>query len=289
MKKKIFIITGLILILIIFAIIAMILIFNKETPNNQSNKLTEMKTEEVPDNAISKTETKIGYYADVDGDGNPDGIIYADLATSKNGQWKDENGEYAWSEKDGIYSYEAVANTKNYYVSQTDYKGPFGTKDVLTAIDGEGEDRFYVMALEDFSNETYCWYDAGYGNLHKFTTGISTDFGTGMTNTENMIEKWNSNTYGNQNDNKTYLDVWGVIQQKVSDGWFIPSKGEWCAFSDSLDITSSNYTNYGLSKEYWSSSQLYNYDLAWCAGFSYGYTYSVAVNGNSRVRLSTTF
>lgn len=282
MKKKVFIVIGVVLILMILAIIAAILIFNKEKPDNHSNELAGIEAEEqVPDNAISKTETKVGYYADVDGDSQPDGVIYADLAVAKTGEWKDE---------DGTYSYETITNTKDYYVSQTNYEGPFGTKDVLTAIDGDGEDRFYVMALEDFNvDETYCWYDDAYGNMHKFTTGLSTDFGTGRTNTESMVEKWNTNTYGNQNNDETYLDMWAVIQQEVANGWFVPSKGEWCAFGDNLEITSDNYTNYNLVEWYWSSSQLYTYDMAWCACFDLGYVNYSAVNLNRSVRLSTTF
>lgn len=155
---------------------------------------------------ISQNQSYVGYYADVDGNGTPDGVIYADLAVSKSGQW---------TNSDGTYSYTAKTNTKDYYISQTNYEGPFGTKDVLTAIDGEGEDRFYVMALEDFNTGTrYCWYYAAYGNMDDYATATSLDFGTGKANTEAMIAKWNSSVYGAQNDNGTYLDMWGAIQDK---------------------------------------------------------------------------
>ena len=36
---------------------------------------------------IEKTKSYVGYYADIDGDGTVDGIIYADLAVGGSGQW----------------------------------------------------------------------------------------------------------------------------------------------------------------------------------------------------------
>ena len=45
---------------------------------------------------------------------------------------------------------------KEYYISKTNYSGPFGTKDVLSAK-GSGNNRFYVMALSDVGNDTYLW------------------------------------------------------------------------------------------------------------------------------------
>ena len=42
------------------------------------------------------------------------------------------------------------------------------------------------------------------------------DFGSGRSKTEMMIEAWNNETYGVQNDSKTNLeDMWGVIQDEV--------------------------------------------------------------------------
>lgn len=248
-----------------------------EFTNIMAEETTPPEPEEPP---IDKVEPKVGYYADIDGNGTPDGVIYADLAVSKSGQWTDS---------DGTYSYTAKTNTKDYYISQTNYEGPFGTKDVLTAIDGEEEDRFYVMALEDFNTGTrYCWYDAAYGNMDDYATATSLDFGTGKANTEAMIAKWNSSAYGAQNDNGTYLDMWGAIQDKVAEGWFVPSRGEWGAFGDNLGITTDNYVNYGLSDWCWSSSQG-DTNRAWRALFDNGYmNYSDVINDRC-VRLSVTF
>ena len=38
--------------------------------------------------AISKTDSFVGYYADADGDGTVDGVIYADLAKGTSGTRK---------------------------------------------------------------------------------------------------------------------------------------------------------------------------------------------------------
>ena len=94
----------------------------------------------------------VGYYADTDGDGTPDGIIFEDFKNGGSGTWgKGSNGSYTIS---------TVSSTKSYYISQTNYKGPFGTKDVLAAT-GSGNARFYVMALSDYNNSaTYNYSDA---------------------------------------------------------------------------------------------------------------------------------
>lgn len=234
---------------------------------------------------ISQNQSYVGYYADVDGNGSVDGVIYADLAFSKSGQWVDNKG---------AYSYTAKTNTKDYYISKKNYEGLFGTKDVLTAIDGDGEDRFYVMALEDFNTGTralYCWYDGAYENMTDYETATSIDFGTGEANTKAMIANWikgENGGYGAQDDNGTYLDMWGAIQDKVEEGWFVPSRGEWAAFGDNLGIKKDNYANYGLSKWCWSSSQRSKID-AWIANFDIGYMSSRLVDSAFYVRLSATF
>ena len=108
---------------------------------------------------------------------------------------------------------------------------------------------------------------------------------TGRINTERMIASWNSSQYGEQNSN----DMWGLIQDEVSDGWFVPSKSEWAAFAKAFDITSSNYSSkYGLSSRYWSSSQ-HGTRTAYRASFSYGDISSISVTSTTYVRLATTF
>ena len=220
------------------------------------------------------------YYADIDGNGSVDGVIYADLAKDVSGQWPDGD---EW----GPYSYTAESNTlKNYYVSQTGYEGLFGTKDVLKA-EGNGADRFYVMALNDVDSNTHYWYYNASG-LENIVSESSNDFGAGKTNTSTMISKWNNGGYGTQDNN----DMWKVIQIKVGNindpTWFVPSKSEWAAFGDALDITTDNYPNYGLKDRYWSSSQ-YGTSYAFGARFDTGYIGSSGVGSDGYVRLSATF
>lgn len=225
------------------------------------------------------------YYADLTGDGTVDGVIYADLAVGGSGVW---NGD-SWSN----YSYEAETGLKEYCIINEEYTDEhFGTGKVIAPIDKDSnkKDRFYVMALDDVNPGTrYCWYDAAYGKLEKTVATNYNDFGEGRTNTEYVMNKWKNSLWGKQNNNGTYLDMWGVIEEQFNDGWFVPSKSEWSAFGDKFKITSSNYVNqFGLSGWYWSSSQ-YSTSRAYYAYFSHGYVSSGNVNYSRYVRLSTTF
>ena len=155
-----------------------------------------------------------------------------------------------------------------------------------------GNERFYVMSLEDINPETrYCWYDAAYGKLDKTVATSENDFGRGIENTEYVNEKWNdpSLPWGAHNDNSSYDDMWEVIQEEIADGWFVPSKSEWAAFGAAFGITSSNYLRtYGLSRNYWSSSQVLT-NSAYGATFYGGNILTGLVSGSSCVRLATIF
>ena len=100
----------------------------------------------------------VGYYADVDGNGTVDGIIFEDFKVGGSGIWGS-------SKQYGKYSVPTNSNTKSYYVSKKNYNGLFGTKDVLTPLES-GNDRFYVMALNDYSTKQYAFWDA-----EKITSG----------------------------------------------------------------------------------------------------------------------
>ena len=147
------------------------------------------------------------------------------------------------------------------------------------------------MALEDINPGTYyCWYDAAEGKLNKLVGTSENDFGQGRENTEYVNSKWNdpSLPWGAHNANSSYDDMWEVIQEEIADGWFVPSKSEWSAFGVAFGITSSNYSSkYGLSNNYWSSSQRTT-RYAYRAYFDGGIGISL-VNGNRYVRLATTF
>lgn len=188
----------------------------------------------------------------------------------------------AWDTKGSCtFTYEQTPNLKEYEISQDSYPtigGTTGTMPVVSAVKGtRGNDRFYVIALKDFTVETtnednittthtrFCWYGAG--NITDSAVVSKTGFGTGETNTKTMISKWNGSEYaeegfgdyGKQNACSN-LDMWGVIQEKVKDGWFIPSKDEWSAFGYFLNNKTTNAlnaTNLGLWGYYWSSS-IYN-------------------------------
>ena len=56
------------------------------------------------------------------------------------------------------YSVSTISSTKNYYVSESNYNGKFGTKNVLSAT-GSGSERFYVMSLNDYNNSTTGKYE----------------------------------------------------------------------------------------------------------------------------------
>ena len=96
----------------------------------------------------------VGYYADVDGNGTVDGIIFEDFKKGGSGTWG--TGLYR------SYTISTVSSTKSYYISQINYKGPFGTKDVLTAT-GSGNARFYVMALSDYNNSAQYTFEKAKG------------------------------------------------------------------------------------------------------------------------------
>ena len=240
------------------------------------------ETQEV----ISKTESYVGYYADIEGDGTVDGIIYADLAVGGSGQWPDGD---EW----GIYEIPKVeSELKEYSISETMQDGPFGSKYVISP-EGSGADRFYVMALEDIGDgATYCWYDAAYddgGKLDNIVSETTNDFGQGKTNTADVLAKWKAGEWGTQNDDGTYQDMWGEIEDEINAGWFVPSKSEWAAFGGNLGITTSNYGTYGLSHWYWSSSQR-DTNNAYGACFNGDvFIDDFIVNNNDYVRLSTTF
>ena len=252
-----------------------------------------------PPEPISETESFVGYYADTDGDEQADGIIFLDLADTEHssGRWNNDS----WSD----YEYTPVTEgLKQYTVCSESYTGFNGKWEhpVLTAIDNNGADRFYVMALEDFTTGDYtrfCWYDDAYGNLTDYIDETYNDFGDGRENTINMIREWNlgeNGKYQGAQNQGSYPDLWGAIQTAVGNienpTWFIPSKSEWAAFGDcvytKLGVNTDNYQDYGLSSWCWSSSQ-YGTGAAYGASFDTGSILTGHVDFDIYVRLATTF
>ena len=95
-------------------------------------------------------DSGVGYYADTDGDGTPDGIIFGDFKEGGSGKW----GSIQFYPELSSYSIPTTSSTKNYYVSQSNYDGVFGSKPVLSTKDS-GNSRFWVMSLNDLSSSTY--------------------------------------------------------------------------------------------------------------------------------------
>ena len=258
----------------------------------KGEKITGTRVEPISNDDLEISTTNV-YYADLDSSGEitVDGVIFADLAG------EEENGE--WGNGWGVYTIPSETGLKQYYIKGEYIDEHFGTGKVIAPMEGtSGNERFYVMALEDINPGTsYCWYDAAYGNLDSSYDAIGTDNDfaiagaepTGRINTERMIASWNAEEYGVQNDNSTYDDMWGVIQDEVDDGWFVPSKSEWSAFGSAFGITRSNYSSkYGLSNYYWPSSQ-YTTGSVYRANFIDGYILRTRVDDSSSVRLATTF
>ena len=222
------------------------------------------------DQKASETESYVGYYADVDGDGTVDGIIFADLLHGKTGQWGDSNGTYT------IPTIEST-KVKSYKISQEDYTDPLGGTSKILTTSGDGNDRFYVMDLTNVGKSEYRLANSQ-------MSGTITTFGSGKANTQTLRET-----------NNLYFTLREPIESKVNKGWFIPSKEEWSAFGEELGITRSNYSAKGLSREYWSSSQN-DTDLscAWYADFDFAcMEYMNGNNGDdydyNYVRMATTF
>lgn len=241
---------------------------------------------------ISKTDSFVGYYADTNGDGIVDGVIFADLAVGGSGIWNHTG--YSHNNSVGTYSYSIISadELKNYIISQDNYNSKFGKKPVLKA-NGSGKDRFYVMALENIDSNEYTWYaDAYIGNkkgaMTDYTSTTSPNFGTGKTNTATMINKWNNKAYGKQNARDGYKDIWSVVQDKINQGWFVPSRTEWAAFGGELGVTGTNYLSFGLSSWYWSSSQNSSTNALF-ARFPEGRMGNGTTNVSCSVRLATTF
>ena len=119
-----------------------------------------------------KSKSYVGYYADVDGDGTVDGVIFADLITGAivSGKWVDN---------DGIYTIPTISseNSKDYYISKTEYspkedgKGEFPKNTIITlAKNKTGSERFYFMSLAVVSTNTYHWYYDAFGKMSDYAT-----------------------------------------------------------------------------------------------------------------------
>ena len=191
-------------------------------------------------------------------------------------------------EDGGTYEIPKENNLKSYYIKNDNYTNDFGTGKIIAPMEEtNGNDRFYIMSLSDIDSNSHYWYYNA-TELDDIVAYNTNDFGDGKTKTVTMINKWNSSAYGAQNAN----DMWGIIQDEVADGWFVPSKSELAAFMVVFDITKSNFFTCGLSSNYWTSSQNNTRD-AFYANFiddpNPTYEYGGYVRNSYYVRLATTF
>lgn len=193
---------------------------------------------------ISPTKSQVGKYIDTNGDGIPEGIIFIDLVADKEKQLKYDNKMYK------IPTIKEKDNIKEYVTGGKFSHKLNGEQEMLMPI-FDGEDRFYIMALEDIDKH-WChhWY-ANVSDMNDFAITTAMDFGSGRQNTLNMMKKWTNEEYGKQDS----LDIWNVIKEQVEDGWFVPSTIEWKVFRNQLNIKRANFEGRALKVRYWSSSQ----------------------------------
>ena len=165
----------------------------------------------------------------------------------------------------GKYVIPTETNLKQYYIKEESFDSVFGPGKVIAPINGTNgiNDRFYVMALEDINPGTkYCWYENAVADEDRIVDDSTNDFGAGKENTVYVMNKWKNSSWGPQNNN----DIWGVIEDKINEGWFVPTKTEWAAFLVSMRIDYTKFEDYNLEIEYWTSSicDTYRFVDCWC-------------------------
>ena len=271
-----------------------------------SGSITSETSVEKIKKSTAKADSYVNYFADIDKDGEVDGVIFVDLLT---GSVRDTQ---QWGNGNGVYTLPTIVTTSNvntYYISQESYTdSKFGTHPVISPKTTSGEDRFYIMALSDFTTPaktdgteeenypaytSYYWYKNA--DNHMIPPITSNNFGEGKNNTRLMIAKWNAagTEEGYTDSAQEKQDIWKHVQTKYNEGWFIPSRAEWAAFANEIGgetpISTSNYNStYGLSICYWSSSQGNTFNI-WLAYFGTGDMVFGAVGNTLAVRLATTF
>lgn len=262
-------------------------------------------------------------YADIDNDGNADGIIVADISKDYNDTsvYKGKNstnGDFSYTVKtSGLRKYEEKPYTYALKVGNT-YENIDGT--LVTCVNTNGDPRYYILSLADYYEKgtnpsCYFWYfgvctggtDSYLSENNKLIYDYSDitkpEFGEGINNTKNMIKYWNEGKYGyadlaknlagTENDpNKNsdvycVFDIWGKIQELNSEGWFIPSKSEWLAFASYLNINNSNFDKLNMY-DYWSST-LANESSAFYFNGKDSLNNSPVYEGRYGIRMAKTF
>lgn len=260
---------------------------------------------------ISNETSFVGSYADINGDGTIDGIIYIDLLAQEGltERWKTTDGNFK------ITSEVTTSNVKDYVISQekvVDSRFDNTERDVIKLADFQTgtEDRFYVMGLsliKDGTNNKLLWYKNAYNNMTDYAT-IAPDtinIGTGRKNTAMIkekctLQKGDSGYYGAVNSR----DLWAYLPTEPKAGanleeslkdkepyrWFLASRAEWSAFGYNLGITVDNYADYHLyaTANYWTST-IKSENSAFAIIFNKSYASGNYVSNANFFRASATF
>ena len=244
-------------------------------------------------------------YADLDGDGTADGIIVADISKDST-DTTTYKGKNPWGNRNGSFSYTEKETSREYSENTYEYTNADGYKVDGTLIkckNNTGTPRYYVLSLADYDANGHYWYKNAYGKMSDSTSTskfTSEDFGKGKENTEKMIERMKNHSDKSKYEydyseptTGTNADIWNIIEDKVKEGWFVPSKAEWAAFASYLNTSKTSaktnyYVNYGLNNWYWSSSQRGS-NYAWCVYFYSGCMNCYGVRTTGSLRLCTTF
>lgn len=202
----------------------------------------------------------LGYYADIDDDGDVDGIIYADLAYGRqgDGQW------------DSLTRYDVPikSNLGQYYIREekATFDG-FGERPIVAPLDVESkEERFFVMALEDLDESLHYWFWNAYGKLKEelnVKASVIEELGKGKEYSEYWKGEYEAGRYGGSFLNGSFTNMWGLeeLKTKINEGWFVPSRTEWNTFggeiceNSELNINADNRENFNINLFYWSSTQ----------------------------------
>ena len=282
---------------------------NKDGTRSKTQTITIANLAILPGSTIlRKNAPKISVsglkYADLDGDGTADGIIVADISkdsadtTTYKGKnpWGNSNGSFSYTKKETSELREYSENTYE-YTNADGYKVD-GT--LIKCKNNTGTPRYYVLSLADYDANGHSWYKNASGKMSDYSTFTSKDFEKGKENTEKMIDRMKNHSdtskYSVEYEEPTTgtnADIWNIIEDKVKEGWFVPSKAEWAAFASYLNTPKTSaetnyYVNYGLNNWYWSSSQN-NIKRAWIVDFTNGFMYFGTVGTTYSLRLCTTF
>ena len=257
--------------------------------------------------SYASNDSKVGYYADVNGDGVIDGMIYADLAVG-NTNTSGNNGKGTGL---GVeYSIPIVTTGLKSYEIETDLQN----REYLKAVTS-GIDRFYVVALQNFDSSYHTWYGNAKGKMNDYSSTTSIAFGQGKANTENMIKQaindsdtveygelvstdiwylftgasdnwtsnmkswWLSDGYNAIANHPSGDDghSWGTL---LEDGWYVPSVEEFAAMKGELG---NNTSSASLTNSVWTSSAWSN-GYASYAAFNSGSILSRGVGGEYNVK-----